>query len=92
MDDNELEFFLENLDDEDWVIMVGPDGKLKSVMIPTDMDEHSLMPESIFQALYALDPNIVKSMEELQKEQYKDASNDNKFLRVIKPGKDDSVH
>ena len=92
MDDDELELFLENLEDEDWVIMVGPDGNLKSVMIPEGIDEHALMPESIFQALYALDPNIVKNMEELQKEQYKDASNDNKFLRVIKPGKDDSVH
>tara|TARA_B100001057_G_C22581984_1_gene845515 strand:- start:201 stop:479 length:279 start_codon:yes stop_codon:yes gene_type:complete len=92
MDDDELELFLENLEDEDWVIMVGPDGNLKSVMIPQSVDENTLMPESIFQALYALDPNIVKTMEELQKEEYKGASNDNKFLRVIKPGKDDSVH
>ena len=92
MDDDELELFLENLEDDDWVIMVGPDGNLKSVMIPHTAKDNESVPESIFQALYALDPDLVSSMEELQEEFYKSASNDNKFLRLVKSNGDDTIH
>ena len=91
MDDEELELFLNTLEDEDWVIMVGPDGKLKSVMIPNSVEDSEQIPESIFQALMSLDPEMVANMEELQKEFYKSASNDNKFLRLVKKD-DDTIH
>ena len=91
MDDEELEFFLNTLEDEDWVIMVGPDGKLKSVMIPNSANDSALIPESIFEALMALDPDMISNMEDLQKEMYKSASNDNKFLRLVKTD-DDTIH
>ena len=91
MDDEELELFLNTLEDEDWVIMVGPDGKLKSVMIPNSANDSALIPESIFEALMALDPDMISNMEDLQKEMYKSASNDNKFLRLVK-NDDDTIH
>tara|TARA_Y100000114_G_scaffold62940_2_gene57667 strand:+ start:6826 stop:7101 length:276 start_codon:yes stop_codon:yes gene_type:complete len=91
MDDEELEFFLNTLEDEDWVIMVGPDGRLKSVMIPNNAQDANLIPESIFEALMALDPDMSSNMEDLQKEMYKSASNDNKFLRLVKTD-DDTIH
>ena len=91
MDDEELELFLNTLEDEDWVIMVGSDGKLKSVMIPNGVDDSAQIPESIFQALMALDPDMISNMEDLQKEMYKSASNDNKFLRLVKTD-DDTIH
>ena len=91
MDDEELEFFLNTLEDEDWGIMVGPDGKLKSVMIPNSANDSALIPESIFEALMALDPDMISNMEDLQKEMYKSASNDNKFLRLVKTD-DDTIH
>ena len=91
MDDEELELFLNTLEDEDWVIMVGPDGKLKSVMIPNSANDSALIPESIFEALMALDPDMSSNMEDLQKEMYKSASNDNKFLRLVKTD-DDTIH
>jgi len=91
MDDEELELFLNTLEDEDWVIMVGPDGKLKSVMIPNSANDSALIPESIFEALMALDPDMISNMEDLQKEMYKSASNDNKFLRLVKTD-DDTIH
>ncbi|MDB4378376.1 hypothetical protein N9Z41_01265 [bacterium] len=90
MDDDELEQFLEDLDDEDWVIMITPDGKLKSIMIPHTLEENpESVPESIFQALAALDPSLVKSLENLQTDL---ATNDNKHLRVVKPDPDDTLH
>ena len=91
MDDEELELFLNTLEDEDWVIMVGPDGKLKSVMIPNSANDSALIPESIFEALMALEPDMISNMEDLQKEMYKSASNDNKFLRLVKTD-DDTIH
>ena len=71
--------------------MVGPDGKLKSVMIPNSANDSALIPESIFEALMALDPDMISNMEDLQKEMYKSASNDNKFLRLVKTD-DDTIH
>ena len=91
MHDEEIELFLNTLEDEDWVIMVGPDGKLKSVMIPNSANDSALIPESIFEALMALDPDMISNMEDLQKEMYKSASNDNKFLRLVKTD-DDTIH
>ena len=90
MDDDELEQFLEDLDDEDWVIMITPEGKLKSIMIPhTIADDPESVPESIFQALAALDPDLVTSLENLQSDL---ATNDNKHLRLVKKDDDDTMH
>ena len=89
MDDDELEKFLEDLGDEDWVFMVDKEGRLKSLMIPHTIEEAPEdVPESIFQALASLDPNMMKQLEDMQ-EGF--ATNDNKHLRLVKKDDDEGT-
>jgi hypothetical protein len=85
MTDDEVEMFLDDLSEEDWVFMVGPDGKLKSLLIP-DFKNEDIIHDRIFKVLALLDPKIVKELNILIEEEKETEFED----LEIKP--DDTVH
>ena len=68
MTDDEVEMFLDDLSEEDWVFMVNPDGKLKSLLIP-DFKNEDIINDKIFKVLALLDPKIIKELNLLIEEE-----------------------
>ena len=62
--DNEIELFLNDLTDEDWVFMVTPDGTLKAMMVPK-LEVGSEINKTIIDIFEVIDPAILDTIMDL---------------------------
>jgi hypothetical protein len=86
MTDEEVEMFLDDLSENDWVFMVDGSGALKSLLVPNFEQNLDLVSEKIIKILALLDPNMEKDLKALMKEM------EPKTFKELEPDSDDTLH
>lgn len=61
--DEEIEMFLSDLNAEDWVFLLRPDGTLKAMIVPK-MEVGDIVSENVIKVFDALDPKLFDTIME----------------------------
>ena len=86
MTDEEVEMFLDDLSENDWVFRVDGSGALKSLLVPNFEQNLDLVSEKIIKILALLEPNMEKDLKALMKEM------EPKTFEELEPDSDDTLH
>jgi hypothetical protein len=86
MTDEEVEMFLDDLSENDWVFMVDGNGALKSLLVPNFEQNIDLVSENIIKILALLNPKMEKDLKALMKEL------EPVTFEELKPDSDDTLH
>lgn len=86
MTDDEVEMFLDDLSENDWVFMVDGNGDLKSLLVPNFESNTDLISEKIIKILALLDSRLEKELKDLVKQL------EPKTFEELEPDSDDTVH